>query len=120
MRRREAVEVLAKSAPLHLGQCVAVGRGDDADVDRHLFRAAHSLELALLEDAHELRLQVFRQLADLVEEERAAVGLFENALPGGDRAGESASSAAVKGVIGPRKPLERRPSLSRVGAGYAT
>jgi len=30
------------------------------------------------------------------------------------------SSAAVKGVIGPRKPPERRPSLSRVGAGYAT
>jgi len=30
------------------------------------------------------------------------------------------SSAAVSSVIGPRKPAERRPSLSRVGAGYAT
>ena len=34
----------------------------------------------LLERAQELGLEVERQLADLVEEERAAVGLFEQAL----------------------------------------
>ena len=40
----------------------------------HLADAAH---LALLEHAQELRLQIERQLADLVEEEGAAVGLFD-------------------------------------------
>ena len=39
--------------------------------------AAEPLELALLEDAQELRLQVERELADLVQEERAAVGELE-------------------------------------------
>jgi hypothetical protein len=36
-----------------------------------------------------------------------------------EQAGGPLSSAAVKGVIRPRRPAERRPSLSRVGAGYA-
>ena len=42
-------------------------------------RAADALELALLEHAQQLRLQLERQLADLVEEERAAVGQLEAA-----------------------------------------
>ena len=37
--------------------------------------APTALELAVLEDAEQLRLQVERQLADLVEEDRAAVRL---------------------------------------------
>ena len=47
--------------------------------------AADALDLALLEDAEQLGLHRRRQLADLVEEERAAVGQLEAARCGGDR-----------------------------------
>ena len=50
--------------------------------------AADPLELAFLEDAEQLGLRLGGQLADLVEEERAAVGQLEPADPAGDRAGE--------------------------------
>ena len=74
------VEVLAEAALADLVLELAVGRGDQPHV--HLDRpvAADALELALLEHPQELRLQVQRQLADLVEEERAAVGELEAAL----------------------------------------
>ena len=43
-------------------------------------RAADALELALLEHAQELHLGHRRELADLVEEQRAAVGQLEAAF----------------------------------------
>ena len=52
--------------------------------------AADALELALLEDAEQLGLGLQGQLADLVEEERAAVGQLEAADAPGDGAGEGA------------------------------
>src|SRR5262249_15050482 len=58
---------------------VPVRRRDDACVDRPRLRAADGLELALLHDAEELRLGLQRQLADLVEEDGAAVGELEAA-----------------------------------------
>ena len=71
-------------------QQVAVGRGDDAHVDRSDVVAADALELALLQHAQQLDLQLRRQLADLVEEDRPAVGQLEPADAPGDRAGERA------------------------------
>ena len=50
---------------------VAVGRGDDAHVDVQRLVAADALERALLQEAQELHLRRRRDLADLVEEERA-------------------------------------------------
>ena len=43
--------------------------------------AAHRAHLPRLERAEELRLEIARELADLVEEQRAAVRLLEQALP---------------------------------------
>ena len=59
-------------------------------VDLGELRRAEALDLLALEDAEELRLQLEGQLADLVEEDRAAVGRLERAgaLPVG--AGERA------------------------------
>ena len=51
---------------------------------------AERLELALLQHAQQLGLQRRRDLADLVEEDRAAVGQREAALLVGRRAGERA------------------------------
>ena len=47
-------------------------------------------DLALLQHAQELGLEVERQVADLVEEERAAVGQLEQAGPVARGAGEGA------------------------------
>ncbi len=70
-------EVLAKAPGLGLGREIAVRRGDDADVDLDVARLAEPPDRLLLEHAQELHLQPERQLADLVEEERAAVGFLE-------------------------------------------
>ena len=56
---------------------VAVGRRDEANVDADRLDAADALELALLQRAQELHLHLDGDLADLVEEERAAVGELE-------------------------------------------
>ena len=80
-----------RNAPLlHLLLEVAVGRGDDAHVDGDLLLPADRLDAALLERAQQLRLQIDRQLADLVEEQRAAVGALERALAIRVGAGERA------------------------------
>src|SRR5690349_806774 len=80
-QRREAdrehaqpVVEVASEAPLahRLGE-VAVRRGDDAHVDPPGGVGADGPYLAVLEDAQQLRLDRRARLADLVEEERAAV-----------------------------------------------
>ena len=73
---------------------VAVRRGDDADVDLPAPVLADATHLALLERAEELRLEAQRHLADLVEEERPAVGRLEEAGPVGGGAGEGAAHVA--------------------------
>src|SRR5439155_17571771 len=73
------VEVFAEALLLDQASEVAVRRGDQADVDLDRPGATDTLELLLLEDPEELRLEVERDLADLVEEERAAMGHLEAA-----------------------------------------
>ena len=52
--------------------------------------AADALVDALLQDAQQFHLHRQAHVADLVEEQRAALGDFEAALAGGDGAGERA------------------------------
>jgi hypothetical protein len=67
-------EVLAKGAgPDRLVE-VAVRRGDHPDVHAPWLCRAHGHEGPVLEEAQELHLRGRRDLADLVEEERPAVG----------------------------------------------
>ena len=84
------VEVLAEAALGHLLGQVAVGGRDDAHVHPRRPLGADRVDLALLQRAQQLDLHVERQLADLVEEQDAAVRLLELAqvLVGG--AGEAA------------------------------
>jgi len=74
------IEVLAEAARLHGQLEVLVGGGDHPHVDLHGLDSAQSLELALLQHAQQLDLGRRRQLADLVQEQRAAVGQLETAL----------------------------------------
>ena len=68
-------------------------------------------QLALLNDAQHLGLRARRQLADLVEQQRAAVRLLEHARALGDRAGERAAGVAeqlgLDQVVGQRRAVER-------------
>ena len=72
-------QILAEAAARDLLLEVAVGRGDEAHVDVDRLDAADALELALLQRAQQLDLHLDRDLADLVEEQRAAVGELEAA-----------------------------------------
>src|SRR5260370_277702 len=88
------VEVVAEPLLLdHLDE-VAVRRGDQADVDLDRPGAAEALERLLLEDLEELRLELERDLAYLVEEERAAVRHLEAPELLRDGAGERAAFVA--------------------------
>src|SRR5688500_2721887 len=77
--REPVVEVLAKLTRGDAGAKVAVRGRDDAHVDVQPIRSADAPNLPGLEGAEELRLKLGRQLAQLVDEERAAVRLLEDA-----------------------------------------
>lgn len=83
---RECGEAVVQVAPeatgLDLGLQVAVGRRHHANVDlAHALRAERP-DLALLQYTHQLDLERRGGLADLVEEDRAAIGDLEQADPG--------------------------------------
>ena len=88
------VEVFAEGAAGDLFAEVAVGGGDDADVDRDDLVATDPFDLAALEGAEEFGLEVGAEFAELVEEEGAAAGLFEGASPARHRAREGAFDVA--------------------------
>ena len=67
------VEILTEPALVHHMPKIAVGRGDDPDVDLDRFHSAQAHELALLHDAQQLGLRVWRDVADLIEEDAALV-----------------------------------------------
>jgi len=71
------VQVAAKTPALHLGTQVAVGRGNDTDIDAPRLHTPHAQHFPRLEHAQQLRLQGQGQLADFIEKQRAAVGRLE-------------------------------------------
>ncbi len=86
--------------------------GDDPDVDADGTLAADAHDLAVLDDAQQADLRRQGELADFVEEQRAAVGLLEPALAARGSAGERAllvaesSESISSGAIAPQ--LTRR------------
>src|ERR1700761_3505111 len=84
------VEILAEAPGLDLGQGIAVGGADDADIDLLGDVAADALDAAALDEAQQLDLERGVHLANLVEEQGAAVGEGGGAGPCRDRAGEGA------------------------------
>ena len=82
------VEIFAKKSALHSGLQILMRRRDDAHVDADRRLAAHAVELAFGEDAQEPRLQRSGHVADLIQEQRAAVGLLEPAAALRIRTGE--------------------------------
>ena len=79
---------------LHVGEQVAVGRGDHAHIHPPRLGRADALDLAVLDDAQELGLHGERELANFVQEQRTAVRLFEEPGLGLGRARERATYMA--------------------------
>ena len=91
----EAIEqIAAETARRHLGAQIAVGRGDHPDVDPLGLERADPLHLAVFDRPQQFRLDAQRQFADLVEKQRAAVGMLEHADLGFRRPGERAALVA--------------------------
>ncbi len=85
----QAIEqVFAEGAVLDGFRQVAVGGGNDADVDLDRLGAANAVDLAFLNGAQELGLQARIHLADFVQQQGAAIGFLELADAPGDGAGE--------------------------------
>ena len=75
------IEVLAERALAHALLEVLVGGGDHPHVDLHLLVPADAIEGAVRQHAQQPGLQLRRHVADLVEEQGAALGLLEAAAP---------------------------------------
>jgi len=101
-KRREAqfhdgdpvIEVQSEPLPGHFAHQVAVGGGDQPEADLSDPVFSHPPVFLFLEDAEQLGLDCRRQVADLVEEQRAAIGLLQQSPPIGPGAGESAAHVA--------------------------
>ena len=86
---REPVEEILLEAPgPGEGGEIGIRGGDDADIDPHRPRTPHPLERAILHDPEELFLGFERDEANLVKEERAAIGRLEPPRPLPASAGE--------------------------------
>ena len=113
----------SRNAPrCDLGRQVAVGGGEDAHVHPHRRGAAEPVDLALLQRAQQLGLQPDVHLADLVEQQRAAIGRLELADAARDGAGERALLVAEQlatpaGSRGSRRSSARRTARRRGGSG---
>src|SRR5207249_4742469 len=130
------VQVVAEPAGLDLVLQELVGGGDDAGIDADGAALADALELALLQDAEELDLQLVAHAGDFVEEDRAAVGRLEPAGLVVHGAGEGplnmaeqltlqqalAQGAAVDADVGPIGPgavlVDRPGNQLLAGAGF--
>ena len=118
----EAIEkVFAKCALVHFLAQVNVGSGDDTDIHANGFRAAHALELALLQDAEKFGLQFERQLGDFVQKQSAVVRLLEAAHTLLDGSCEGASDVSeqlgFEEIFGKGAAVHRHHGKVRPGAG---
>ena len=73
-------EIFAEALVRDLVAQIAMRRRDDAHVDLAIAGGAERLDLLAIDRAQQARLQLERQLADLVDEQRAAVRLHEGAV----------------------------------------
>jgi hypothetical protein len=114
----EAVEqILAEARRLDHRLQVLVGGAEDAHIHGRLGRVAEAAELLLLDRPQQLDLHRQRQIAHLVEEQRAAVGRLEEAFPIGVGAGEGALAGAeelaLHQVLGDRPAVDRHEGRRR-------
>ena len=74
------VQILAEPPGGHFRLQIAMGGGDDPKIHLAPLQRAHRAEFALLDKAQQLDLHFERQVADLIEKGRAAVGQLDETL----------------------------------------
>ena len=115
------IEILAEAALIDEADQILSGRRDQAEIDLGRVPGADRIDVAVLQGAQQLHLSVERQLPDLVEEQRALVGLDElaGALLGG--AGEGAllvaEQDALHQILGDGAAIDGYEGLRFAGAG---
>src|SRR5258706_3926015 len=113
-------EVLAEEALLQARLEFLVRGRNHAHVRRERRVAADAIELAVGQHTQQARLQVRRHVADLVEEERAALGLLEAAPAHRLRTGEGAAlvaeELALQQVLRDRGRVDRDERFRRAWA----
>ena len=111
------IQVLAKAPGGNLSLQVAVGGGNHAHVHGHGFGAAHRVHHALLQHAQQLDLQLQRQVANLVQKNRAVLRQLKAPDPVGHGAGKCALAVAkelaLDQVLGDGRAVDGH----KVGAG---
>ncbi len=104
------VEVFPESRGADLGRQILVGRGQHAHVHPHACCPADRLDDLLLQRAQHLRLRLQAHVADLVEEQRAAVGELELAAPirggAGERSLDVPEQLALDQLLGDRGAVD--------------
>ncbi len=88
------IKIFAEASFLDQRFQVLMRRGDDAHVDLDRRMATDTVELAVGQHPQQTRLQFGRHVADLIEEQTAAVGLLETSDAPVLRAGEGAAFVA--------------------------
>ena len=90
LKAQPVEKIGAKLALVRQARQMFVGGSDDADIDLDRTAGANARHLAIFDRAQQPVLRRARQGGQFVEEQGAAVGLFEAALAGLGGAGESA------------------------------
>src|SRR5215471_13464594 len=73
------IQVLAETSFRHFLLQIPIGRRHEPDVHRTRLVVAEAVHRTLFQHAEQVRLQIQRHLADLVEAEHAAIGKFKAA-----------------------------------------
>ena len=93
-------EIGAERVGRHHGLERTVGRRDDADIDGRFAVRPQRPDHAALQRVQQLRLQAERQIVDVVEEDRAAVGCLEESRARGVGTRERALSVTEQFALG--------------------
>src|SRR5262249_8902697 len=98
-------EVLAKRSPGCPSFQVTIRSGYDANVDRDRMPSSDALDLAFLQHPQECDLRIRQELADFIQEYRAAIGELETAEPplGGSGEGSLLVAEQLRGDQGWRE-----------------
>ncbi len=88
------VKILAEAPLLHHRRQIAVGGRQNTDVDGDAMGSADRADLLFLQGAQQLGLQIKRQLANLIEKDRASLGRSQQTVLGTIGAGERAFHVA--------------------------
>ncbi len=111
------IEVGAKAPFHHLLAQIAVGGRQHPHIDPQAAVITDTLNIAILQDAQQLRLQRQRQLADFVEEQRAVIGHLKFAAAVADSPGKRpfhvTEQLALRHALRQRRAVEVHQRVSR-------